>query len=120
MGSRGGGALILTGALGTCHIILPEGIHTLPTKDRMAIRGSQCICQIVLTAKTVATILRLTIHNVSGNTDSIGILLDQRHIIAACAVSRRHGRRDLMWPCVTAINAVVFVYERLVSMLLRP
>lgn len=32
-----GGILVLTGALGTCHIIMPKVIHTLAAVDRMMI-----------------------------------------------------------------------------------
>lgn len=38
----------------------------------------------------------------------------------ACAVSCGHGRGYLVRAGVAAVNAVVFIYERLVSVLLRP
>ena len=67
--------LVLTGTLGTCHIIMPKVIHTLAAVDRVAVCGSQRIRQLVLTAKTVAAVLRLPVDRIACNAD--GIYVDQ-------------------------------------------
>ena len=109
---------MLTGALGTYHIIPPKVIHTLAAVDRVAVCGGQCIRQILLTAKAIAAILRLTVYNISGNADGTRVLLNQRYIVTTCAITGRHGRHYLVGASVAAVNAVIFVNKRLVSMLL--
>ena len=84
------------------------------------IRGGERIGQFILTAKTVAAVLRLPVYNVACNADGICLLLDQRHIVAARAVSCGHGRGYLVRAGVAAVNAVIFVNKRLMSVLLRP
>ena len=86
--------------------------------DRVAVCGGQCIRQILLTAKTVAAVLRLPVYNVSGNTNGISVLLNQRYIVTTCAITGRHGGYYLVGASVAAVNAVIFVNKRLVSMLL--
>ena len=81
-------------------------------------RGGQCIRQILLTAKTVAAVLRLAVYNISGNADGTRVLLNQRYIVTTCAITGRHGGRYLVGASVAAVNAVIFVNKRLVSMLL--
>ena len=115
-----GGVLMLAGTLGTDHLTVLELIHPLTGINAVPIRGGERIRQLVLTAKTVAAVLRLTVDCIACNADGICLLLDQRHIVAARTVSCGHGRRHLVRPCVAAVNAMVFIYERLVSMLLRP
>ena len=45
--------------------------------------GSQSIRQVILTAKTVAAVLRLPVYNVSGNADGARVLLDKRSVVSA-------------------------------------
>ena len=84
------------------------------------IRGGERIGQFILTTKAVAAVLRLPVDRVSCNADGIRLLLDQRHVVAARAVSCGHGRGYLVRAGVAAVNAVIFVNKRLMSMLLRP
>ena len=111
---------MLAGTLRADHLTVLELIHPLTGIDAVPICGGECIRQVVLTAKTVAAVLRLPVDRIACNADGICLLLDQRHIVAARAVSCGHGRGYLVRAGVVAVNAVVFIYERLVSMLLRP
>ena len=111
---------MLAGTLGADHLAVLEHIHPLTGINAVPIRGGEHIGQFILTAKTVAAVLRLPVDRIACNADGICLLLDQRHIVAARAVSCGHGRGYLVRAGVAAVNAVVFVYERLVSMLLRP
>ena len=99
---------------------MPKVIHTLAAVDRVAVCGGQSIRQVILTAKTVAAVLRLPVDRIACNADGICLLLDQRHVVAARAVSCGHGRGYLVRAGVAAVNAVIFVNKRLMSMLLRP
>ena len=114
------GIFVLSCALRADHLAVLERIHPLTGIDAVPICGSQRIRQLVLTAKTVAAVLRLPVDRIACNADGICLLLDQRHVVAARAVSCGHGRGYLVRAGVAAVNAVVFIYERLVSMLLRP
>ena len=102
-----GCVLVLTGTLGTCHIIMPKVIHTLAAVDRVAVCGGQSIRQVILTAKTVAAVLRLPVDRIACNADGICLLLDQRHVVAARAVSCGHGRGYLVRAGVAAVDAVI-------------
>ena len=66
-----GCVLVLTGTLGACHIIMPKVIHTLAAVDRVAVCGGQSIRQVILTAKTVAAVLRLPVDRIACNADGI-------------------------------------------------
>ena len=59
-----------------------------------------------------------TVYNISGNADGARVLLNQRYIVTTCAITGRHGGRYLVGASVAAVNAVIFVNKRLVSMLL--
>ena len=50
------GVLVLPGALGGGHLIFLKEIHSLTAVHRMAIRGRQRICDILLTPKPVAAV----------------------------------------------------------------
>ena len=111
---------MLAGTLRADHLTVLELIHPLTGIDAVPICGGECIRQVVLTAKTVAAVLRLPVDRIACNADGICFLLDQRHVVAARAVSCGHGGRYLVRPCVAAVNAVIFVNKRLMSVLLRP
>ena len=111
---------MLAGTLGADHLTVLEHIYPLTGIDAVPIRGGERIGQFILTAKTVAAVLRLPVYNVACNADGICLLLDQRHIVAARAVSCGHGRGYLVRAGVAAVNAVIFVNKRLMSVLLRP
>ena len=68
----------------------------------------------------VAAVLRLPVDGVSRDAEGICFLFYQRHIVAARAVSCGHGRGYLVRTGISTVNAMVFIHERLVSMLLRP
>ena len=114
-----GGILVLAGALRADHTILTEIIHTLATVDRMMIGGRQCICDVPLIPDPVAAVLWLPVNGVSGNAEGF-FLFYERHVVSAGSISCGHGRRHLMRTGVPGINAVIFIDQRLVSMLLRP
>ena len=114
-----GGILVLAGALRADHTILTEIIHTLATVDRMMIGGRQCICDVPLIPDPIAAVLRLSVNGISRDAEGL-FLLYERHIVAAGSVSCGHGRHHLMRTSVAGINAMVFIDERLVSMLLCP
>ena len=86
--------------------------------DRVAVCGGQCIRQILLTAKAVAAVLRLAVYNISGNADGARVLLDERSVVSAHSIGGGYGGRYLVGASVAAVNAVIFVNKRLVSMLL--
>ena len=88
--------------------------------DRVAVCGGQGVRQILLTAKAVAAVLRLAVYNISGNADGTRVLLNQRYIVTTCAITGRHGGHYLVGASVAAVNAVIFVNKRLMSVLLRP
>ena len=52
------------------------------------------------------------------NADGTRVLLNQRYIVTTCAITGRHGGHYLVGASVAAVNAVIFVNKRLVSMLL--
>ena len=56
-------------ALGRSGIIVPEYIHPLAGEYRMMIRSGKCISDTLLTAQTVAAVLRLTVDSVAGDAD---------------------------------------------------
>ena len=56
---------------------------------------------------------------VSHNAEGF-FLFYERHVVSAGSISCGHGRRHLMRTGVPGINAVIFIDQRLVSMLLRP
>ena len=114
-----GGILVLAGALRADHTILTEIIHTLATVDRMMIGGRQCICDVPPIPDPVAAVLWLPVNGVSGNAEGF-FLFYERHVVSAGSISCGHGRRHLMRTGVPGINAVIFIDQRLVSMLLRP
>ena len=78
---------MLSGALGADHLAVLEFIHPLTGIDRVAIHSSQRIGKLFLTAEAVAAVLRLAIHGIPGDANSIRLLLHQRHIVSACAVT---------------------------------
>lgn len=86
---------------------------------RMMIGGRQCICDVPLIPDPIAAVLRLSVNGISRDAEGF-FLLYERHIVAAGSVSCGHGRHHLMRAGVAGINAMVFIDERLVSMLLRP
>ena len=108
---------MLAGTLRADHLTVLELIHPLTGIDAVPICGGECIRQVVLTAKTVAAVLRLPVDRIACNADGICFLLDQRHVVA---VSCGHGGRYLVRASVAAVNAVIFVNKRLMSVLLRP
>ncbi len=111
---------MLAGTLGAEYLTVLELIHTLTGINAVPIRGGERIRQVILTAKTVAAVLRLAVYNISGNADGTRVLLDKRSVVSAQSISGGYGGRYLVGAGVTAVNTVVFIYERLVSMLLRP
>ena len=94
----------------------------------MAVCGGQCIRQILLTAKTVAAVLRLPVYNVSGNADGARVLLDKRSVVSAHSIGGGYGGCYLVGAGVTAVNSMILINlggcwaqdQRLVSALLRP
>ena len=85
----------------------------------MMIGGRQCICDVPLIPDPVAAVLWLPVNGVSGNAEGF-FLFYERHVVSAGSISCGHGRRHLMRTGVPGINAVIFIDQRLVSMLLRP
>ena len=83
------------------------------------ISGRQRICDVPLISDPVAAVLRLPVDGVSRDAEGF-FLFYERHIVAACSVSCGHGRHHLVRAGVSGINTMVFIDERLVSMLLRP
>ena len=83
------------------------------------ISGRQRICDVPLISDPVAAALWLPVNGVSGNAEGF-FLFYERHVVSACSVSCGHGRRHLVRAGVSGINTMVFIDERLVSMLLRP
>lgn len=63
------GILVLTRALGCHHIIFRELITALAAEHSVMIRGCERICNIRLTAETVAAVLRLAVYGVARNAD---------------------------------------------------
>ena len=110
---------MLAGALRADHTILTEIIHTLAAVDCMMICGRQRICDVPLISDPVAAVLWLSVNGISGNAEGF-FLFYERHVVAAGSISCGHGRRHLMRTGVSGINTMVFIDQRLVSMLLRP
>ena len=119
MANEIGGVLVLAGALRADNTILTEVIHTLAAVDCVMIGGRQRICNVPLIPDPIAAVLRLSVNGISRDAEGF-FLLYERHIVAAGSVSCGHGRHHLMRTSVAGINAMVFIDERLVSMLLRP
>ena len=113
------GILTLPSALCADHSILPEVIHTLAAVDRMVICGSQGIGDVLLVSDAVPAVLWLAVYGISRNADH-RFLLHQRHIVSARPIAGRHGGRYLLHLPVAGINAVVFIHQRLMAVLLRP
>ena len=120
MANQVGCVLVLTGTLGTCHIIMPKVIHTLAAVDRVAVCGSQSIRQVILTAKTVAAVLRLPVDRIACNADGICLLLDKRSVVSSHSKKRGYGLCRLHGTAETAVLPMIIEHERLVSVLLRP
>ena len=113
------GIFTLPCALCADHSILPEVIHTLAAVDRMVICGSQGIGDVLLVSDAVPAVLWLAVYGISRNADH-RFLLHQRYIIAARPIAGRHGGCNLLHLSVAAVNAVVFIHQRLMAVLLRP
>ena len=84
------------------------------------IRGGERIRQFVLTAKTVAAVLRLPVDNVACNADGTCLLLDKRSVVSSHSKERGYGLCRLHGTAETAVLPMIIEHERLVSMLLRP
>lgn len=92
------------------------------------IRGGERIGQFILTAKTVAAVLRLAVYNISGNADGTRVLLDKRSVVSTHSIGGGYGGRYLVGAGVTAVNSMILINlgvcwaqdQRLVSVLLRP
>lgn len=74
------GIFTLPCALCADHSILPEVIHTLAAVDRMVIRGSQGIGDVLLVSNAVPTIWRLgsmafPVMQITGSCSTSGTLL---------------------------------------------
>ena len=76
------GIFVLSGALGTDHIIFLEDVCPLPAEDRMPIHTSQRVCQISLIATTIATVFRLAVYDIANNAECFVWLIHQRQIVA--------------------------------------
>ena len=72
---------MLAGTLRADHLTVLELILPLTGIDAVPIRGGERIGQFILTAKTVAAVLRLPVYNVSGNADGVRVLLDKRSVV---------------------------------------
>ena len=110
---------MLAGALCADYAVLTEIIHTLAAVDCMMISGRQRICDVPLISDPVAAVLWLPVNGVSCDAEGF-FLFYERHVVSAGSISCGHGRRHLMRTGVPGINAVIFIDQRLVSMLLRP
>ena len=111
--------LVLTGTLGTCHIIMPKVIHTLAAVDRVAVCGSQSIRQVILTAKTVAAVLRLPVDRIACNADDICLLLDKRSVVSSHSKERGYGLCRLHGTAETAVLPMIIEHERLIAFTMR-
>lgn len=60
---------MLVYALSRGCIIIFEYIYPLTGENCMVIRGGQCVCDALLTAETVAAVLRLAVDGVAGDAD---------------------------------------------------
>ena len=83
---------------------------------RMAIRGRQRICDILLTPKPVAAVLRLAVNAVARNAIR-AFLFHQWDVIPSGSILRRYGWRYLVRFGISAVDAVIFIYQRLMPML---
>ena len=108
---------VLAGALGADHIVVLEEVYTLSAKYGVMVGGSQGICDILLISDAIATVLGLTVNSIACDTDD-RLLLHQRDIVAASPISSGHGRRYIVRPCVSGVNAVILINERLMAMFL--
>ena len=111
---------MLAGTLGTDHLTVLELIHPLTGIDAVPIRGGECIRQVVLTAKTVAAVLRLPVDRIACNADGICLLLDKRSVVSSHSKERGYGLCRLHGTAETAVLPMIIEHERLVSVLLRP
>ena len=100
-------------------MIFLKEIHSLTAVHRMAIRGRQRICDILLTPKPVAAVLRLAVNAVARNAIR-AFLFHQWDVIPSGSISRRHGWRYLVRSGISAVDAVIFIHQRLMPMLLCP
>ena len=99
---------------------MPKVIHTLAAVYRVAVCGSQSIRQVILTAKTVAAVLRLPVDRIACNADGICLLLDKRSVVSSHSKERGYGLCRLHGTAETAVLPMIIEHERLVSALLRP
>ena len=109
--------LALSCALGTGDLVSGERIHTLAAEHRVPVKAGQCIGYILLIPDAVAAVLRFTVDGVAGDAEDL--FPDQRHIVAACTVACRHGRSHIAHLPVAGVDAVVFEYQRLMTVFLR-
>ena len=82
--------------------------------------GGQSIRQVILTAKTVAAVLRLPVDRIACNADGICLLLDKRSVVSSHSKKRGYGLCRLHGTAETAVLPMIIEHERLVSVLLRP
>lgn len=80
---------MLPRALGTSNIVFLEPVDTLPAEYGMTVCRVQRVRDAFLAAKAISAIMRLPIHDVSG--DTIGVLSE------GSRRSRRTGCRELVF-----------------------
>jgi len=103
-----GGVLMLAGTLGADYLAVLELIHPLTGIDAVPIYGCQRIRQLVLTAKTVAAVLRLPVDRIACNADGICLLLDKRSVVSSHSKERGYGLCRLHGTAETALCTASF------------
>ena len=110
---------MLACALGAGNIVIFEHIHPLATEhDSMFVGCCKGVCQILLIAKPIASVFRLSVYDISGDAYGGMILPDEWDIVPACAVSGGHRWSYFVWPSVAGVDAMVFKYQWLMPMFL--
>ena len=99
---------MLVYALSRGCIIIFEYIYPLTGENCMVIRGGQCVCDALLTAETVAAVLRLAVDGVAGDADRFRQMQCEGQIVASSPIGCDNGRSNIQRPFIAGILPVVF------------
>ena len=113
-----GGILVLPGALRAGNFILREHIHPLAAVDGVAIHSCQGVGDALLIAAAVTAILGLTVDDIADDAVDGSILLYQRDIVPSRTTACRDCGGYFMRTRISGVNAMVLIYQRLMSPLL--
>ena len=76
--------------LGRCNFAFPVSVQLAPREDRMAVKASKGVGDILLTSETVSSVFVLSVDDVSGYAVALGF--DERQVVSSRTAPRPKHR----------------------------